>query len=224
MASSIVWMISERALSPPHFSTTSLNCWRSSPFSIAAMFAPMSSTSYCSRTPASSSAIAALRAVWPPRVGSSASGRSLAMIVVEDLGRDGLDVGRVGELGVGHDRGRVRVDEDDPQALLLQDAAGLRARVVELARLTDDDRPGADDQDAGDVSSARHGSDLTFGGRGDRCGVRRGAGGPCGVAHQVEEAVEEVGGVVRARGGLGVVLHREGRAGRGTRAPRRPGR
>ena len=75
-------MISERADSPPHFSTTSLNCWRSSPFSIAAMFAPMSSTSYFASTPASSSAIAALSAVCPPRVARTASGRSLAMIVV----------------------------------------------------------------------------------------------------------------------------------------------
>jgi hypothetical protein len=41
----------------------------------------MSSTSYASRMPASWRAIAALRAVWPPRVGRSASGRSFAMIV-----------------------------------------------------------------------------------------------------------------------------------------------
>ncbi len=74
--------MTERADSPPHFSTTSLNCWRSSPFWIASMFAPMSSTPYSARTPASSSAIAALSAVCPPRVGSSASGRSLAMIEV----------------------------------------------------------------------------------------------------------------------------------------------
>jgi len=42
----------------------------------------MSSTPYCSRTPALSSSIAALSAVWPPSVASTASGRSLAMIVV----------------------------------------------------------------------------------------------------------------------------------------------
>src|SRR5690606_29095524 len=75
----------------------------------------------------------------------------------EDLGRDRLDVRGVGELGVGHDRGRVRVHEDDPQALLLEHAARLGAGVVELARLADDDRAGPDDQDAGDVGSARHG-------------------------------------------------------------------
>ena len=65
--------------SPPSSSTIFLNCWRFSPRSIASMDAPISSTSYFSRTPALSRAIAALRAVWPPRVASSASGRSLAI-------------------------------------------------------------------------------------------------------------------------------------------------
>ena len=68
-----------RAHSPPSCSTIFLNCWRFSPRSIASMDAPISSTPYFSRTPALSSAIAQLRAVWPPRVASSASGRSLAM-------------------------------------------------------------------------------------------------------------------------------------------------
>lgn len=44
------------------------------------MSAPISSTPYLSSTPASCSATAVLSAVWPPSVGSSASGRSLAMI------------------------------------------------------------------------------------------------------------------------------------------------
>ncbi len=61
-----------------------------------------------------------------------ASGFSLAMIVSMTRGRDRFDVGGVGEVGVGHDRGRVRVDQDDAHALLAQHAAGLRARVVEL--------------------------------------------------------------------------------------------
>ena len=58
-----------------------------------------------------------------------------------------LDVGRVGELGVGHDRRRVRVHEDDAVALGLEHPARLGARVVELAGLADDDRPAADDED-----------------------------------------------------------------------------
>ena len=72
------------------------------------------------------------------------------------FGRDRLDIGRVGHVRVGHDRCRVRVDEDDAIALLLQRLAGLRARIVELARLADDDRAGADDEDGGDVSAFRH--------------------------------------------------------------------
>ena len=46
---------------------------------MASTFAPISSTPYLSRTPAWCSAIAVFSAVWPPSVGSSASGRSLAM-------------------------------------------------------------------------------------------------------------------------------------------------
>ena len=44
----------------------------------------------------------------------------------------------------------------DPVALLAQHPAGLGARVVELAGLADDDRPGADDEDRLDVGALRH--------------------------------------------------------------------
>ena len=67
-----------------------------------------------------------------------------------------LDVGGVGELGVGHDRRRVRVHEHDAVALFAQHAARLRARVVELARLADHDRPAADQQDRLEVVATRH--------------------------------------------------------------------
>src|SRR5581483_12325800 len=65
-----------------------------------------------------------------------------------------------------------------------------RAGVVEFAGLPDDDRPGTDDQDAGEVGALRH---------------RLATG-----LHESGEIVEEVGGVVGTGGGLGVVLHREG--------------
>ena len=58
----------------------SLNFWRSSPFSMASAFAPINFTPYRSRIPAFTRSIAALSAVCPPRVGSSASGFSAAMI------------------------------------------------------------------------------------------------------------------------------------------------
>lgn len=63
----------------PALATTSLKSCRSSPRRIASMSAPISSTPYFSSTPDSCSATAVFSAVWPPRVGSSASGRSLAM-------------------------------------------------------------------------------------------------------------------------------------------------
>lgn len=76
--------------------------------------------------------------------------------LLDVLGRDRLDVGGVGELRIGHDGRRVGVDQAHAQALGLEDAARLGARVVELAGLSDDDRAGADHQDVIDVVAARH--------------------------------------------------------------------
>jgi hypothetical protein len=50
----------------------------------------------------------------------------------------------------------VTVDQDDFVALLSQGLAGLHAGVVELAGLPDDDRAGADDEDALEVDALRH--------------------------------------------------------------------
>ena len=74
----------------------------------------------------------------------------------DDLGGDRLDVGGVGQAGVGHDGGGIGVHQDDAIALGLQRLAGLCAGVVELAGLADDDRAGADDQDGGDVGAFGH--------------------------------------------------------------------
>jgi len=65
------------------------------------------------------------------------------------LHREWLEVDDVGDRRVGHDRGRVRVDEDRPDALGAERAAGLRAGIVELSRLTDDHGSAAQDQDRG---------------------------------------------------------------------------
>ena len=96
-----------------------------------------------------------------------------------DEGRsDRFDVGEVGVLRVGHDRRRVRVDEAHLQALCAEHAAGLRPRVVELARLADDDRPGADHQDVVEVGAPWHlaASPLPSGRRTGRTGSSRRAG------------------------------------------------
>ena len=116
------------------------------------------------RSPARSSApeldrsMARLSAVCPPSVGERrrrvAPGRGSRS---STSGDERLDVGGVGEVGVGHDRRRVRVGEDHPVALLAEHAARLGPRVVELARLADDDRAGADDEDRLDVVCAASG-------------------------------------------------------------------
>ncbi len=68
---------------------------------------------------------------------------------LDRLDGERLEVDDVGHRRVGHDRGRVRVDQDRPDALGPQGAAGLGPGVVELGRLADDDRPGPEDQDRG---------------------------------------------------------------------------
>ena len=94
--------------------------------------------------------------------GLPAEGRQerVRALALED-GRDALeverlDVGAVGEARVGHDRRRVRVDDDRAVAVLAQHLQRLAARVVELAGLADHDRAGADDADALEVASGRH--------------------------------------------------------------------
>ena len=97
----------------------------------------------------------------------------------DDVRAQRLHVGRVGELRVGHDRRRVGVDEHDLVALLAQHLAGLHAGVVELGRLADDDRAGAQEHDPAEVVTPRHGwppgSDRR--GTGSRWGRGRPPGG-----------------------------------------------
>ncbi len=94
MTSAMDRQITERADSPwPIFartaSTTSLNSSRFSPLRMAAASAPISSTPYFSSTPVSCRVMAVFSPVWPPMVGSSASGRSLAMIFSTNSGVPG---------------------------------------------------------------------------------------------------------------------------------------
>ena len=101
--------------------------------------------------------------------------------------RDALEVERleiraVGEAGVGHDRGGVRVDDDRPEAVLPEHLERLAAGVVELAGLADHDRPRADQADRAKVDSLRHRS------------------------HLVEPALEDRPRVVWAGAGLGMEL------------------
>ena len=60
--------------------------------------------------------------------------------LLQRLPGERLDVGAVGRAWIGHDRGRVRVHEHHPIAILAEGFAGLSAGIVELAGLADDDR------------------------------------------------------------------------------------
>ncbi|CAB4622900.1 unannotated protein [freshwater metagenome] len=55
--------------------------------------------------------------------------------------RDRLNVRRIREIGIGHDGRRIRIDENDADSLFAKHAAGLSARIVELGRLPNHDRP-----------------------------------------------------------------------------------
>ncbi len=79
-ASSSEWAMPDLADARPMPVIASLNLSRSSAFSIAFSLAPIISTPYFCSTPCLCRSRAQLSAVWPPIVGSTASGRSLAMI------------------------------------------------------------------------------------------------------------------------------------------------
>ena len=81
-----------------------------------------------------------------------------------NFGGDRLDIGGVGQTGVGHNCRRVRVHEDHAVALFSQRLTGLGTGVVEFTRLTDNNRTSTDNHDRGDVSSFGHGGPLFFAG------------------------------------------------------------
>ena len=143
------------------------------------------------------------------QAGEQALGPLLGDDRLDRLDGERLEVDRVRDRRVGHDRGRVRVDEDRPDALGAQRAAGLRPGVVELGGLADDDRPGPRMRtEAG--SAARDGAAVsrTVGARVAACGpgVRhpRASGG----ARRGHEPVEHRERVERPGRALRVVLDR----------------
>ena len=58
-----------------------------------------------------------------------------------------LDVGNIRHFRVGHDRGGVGIHQNDFITFFTQGFAGLCARIVKFAGLTDNDRASADDKD-----------------------------------------------------------------------------
>ena len=72
-----------------------------------------------------------------------AAGNDVAFLLDDlgdDLGRDRLDIGRIGQFRVGHDGGRIGIDQDDAIALFLQRLDRLGAGIIEFAGLADHDR------------------------------------------------------------------------------------
>ena len=68
-----------------------------------------------------------------------------------------LDVRRIRHLRVGHNRRRVGIDENDAETLTAQRLARLRAGIIELAGLADDNRASANNQDGFQVGTFGHG-------------------------------------------------------------------
>ena len=164
-----------------------LNFSRSSALSIASRDAPIISTPNFSSTPFARQVERAVER----RLAAHRRQQRVGPLLLDDarhhLPGDRLDVGGVGHLRVGHDRRRVRIHQHHAVALGAQRLARLRARIVELAGLADDDRPRADDQDALDVS--------------------------CALAslHHLCEAVEQIADVVRSGTRFRVALKTERR-------------
>ena len=125
------------------------NSLRSSAIAIARAFAPISSTPYFSSTPLSRERHRDVER----RLAAHRRQHRVRPLALDDqldeLRRHRLDVRPIRELRIGHDRGRIGVDEDDLVALFLQRLRRLRAGVVELGALPDDDRPGADARECG---------------------------------------------------------------------------
>ena len=95
-----------------------------------------------------------------PRLPADAGHYGVRPLIADDardvFGRERLHIHLVGYRGVGHDGRGVGVREHDLIALLAQGQAGLRAGVVELGGLADDDGAGADDHYFLDVRPLRH--------------------------------------------------------------------
>ncbi len=94
--------------------------------------------------------------------GLTAHGRQqgLRALFLDDLRQcpppERLDIGGVRHLRVGHDGRWIGVRQHHTVPLFPQRLAGLRTGIVELAGLTDDNRPSTDDEHAFDVGALGH--------------------------------------------------------------------
>ena len=68
-----------------------------------------------------------------------------------------FDISRVGKFGIGHDGGRIAIDQRYSVTFFTQSFAGLSPAVVKLASLSNYYGPRSDDQDVFNIVSSRHG-------------------------------------------------------------------
>jgi hypothetical protein len=87
----------------------------------------------------------------PAEVGQQRVGTLAGDDLLQPLQIERLDVGHIRHDRIRHDRGGVRVDQDDLVSKLAQRLARLGARVVEFTSLPDHNRPGTDDEHFSDV-------------------------------------------------------------------------
>jgi hypothetical protein len=74
----------------------------------------------------------------------------------DKFGRNGLDVRGIGKFRVCHDRCGIAVDKNNAIPFLPKDTARLRAGVIKLARLANDDGTGTDDKNGVNICSLGH--------------------------------------------------------------------
>ena len=72
------------------------------------------------------------------------------------LPSDRLNVSHIRRFGVGHDGGRIAVDQNDFIALFAQRLAGLNTRVIKFTSLPNHDGASTNDQNTLKVESFRH--------------------------------------------------------------------
>ena len=77
-----------------------------------------------------------------------------------EFGRNRLDISRIGQLRVGHDGRRIGINQNQTVALFSQSLNRLRAGIIELTGLPNDDGAGTDDEDGLEVCAARHGGGI----------------------------------------------------------------
>ena len=104
------------------------------------IFAPINSTPYLSSTPASASATDKIQAGLPADGRKQRVGPLAADHFCGELDAQRLDISAVGQIRIGHDGGRIRIDQHHFIAVGAQRLARLRAGIIEFAGLADDDR------------------------------------------------------------------------------------